>query len=109
MTTSISAQVLTEIKELRTDIHGIDTKLEVHLAQDDVRIKNIDKLSKVVFGNGNKGLEDRVLTLEERQCAADSIKTTQTKFKLDIKSGAIIGGISLLMSILEKIFFAKLF
>ena len=54
--TSIYAQVLSEVKEMRSDVHAIDKKLEVHLAHDEEWCKQMDSLNKIVRGNGVKGL-----------------------------------------------------
>ncbi len=109
MAASISAQVLDEVRELRKDIHGIDIKLAEHLAQDIEHVKTMDKLKKTVFGNGCRGLDDRVNDIETAVREKKQATVVDKKFKLDIKSGAIVGGITLAMSVLAQIIMAQLF
>lgn len=105
---SISSQVLSEVKELREDVHGIDKKLEVHLASDAEWSKKIDSLYKTVYGNGSKGLSNRVQSLEDCQHKEDKEKSDKRKFVFDIKSGAVVGGITLAMSIIAQVLIAHL-
>jgi len=54
MAAGISAQVLEEVRELRLDIHKIDTKLEVHIAQDAENCKKLNDVYKEMYGNGDR-------------------------------------------------------
>lgn len=109
MAASISSQVLDEVRELRKDVHGIDIKLAEHLAQDIEHVRAVDKLKKAVFGNGCHGLDDRVDDIETQLREKKQDAVVDKKFKLDIKSGAIVGGITLAMSVLAQILMAKVF
>lgn len=102
MAQGLTAQVLDEVRELRKDVHGIDIKLAEHLAQDVSHVEALSKVSTAVFGNGSKGLDDRVRVLEECQSRSKASETADRKFRLDIKSGAIVGAITLAMSLIAQ-------
>lgn len=107
MAGSISSQVLEEVRELRTDIHKIDTKLEVHIAQDTKRCSDIDKLSKEVFNGG--GLRERIGKLENSVSSDDKKEETKEKFSLNIKTALITGITMLVISTVAQVLVAKLF
>jgi len=107
MAGSISSQVLEEVRELRSDIHKIDTKLEVHIAQDTKRCTDIDKLNKEVF-NGN-GLRERLGKLENNVQVDDKKEETKEKFSLNIKTALITGTAMLIISTLAQALVSKLF
>jgi hypothetical protein len=107
MAGSISSQVLEEVRELRTDIHKIDTKLEVHIAQDTKIRTDTDKLCKEVF-NGN-GLRERLGKLESSVQVGDKKEETKEKFSLNIKTALITGTAMLVISTIAQALVAKLF
>ena len=76
MAAGISAQVLEEVRELRTDIHKIDTKLEVHIAQDIDSCKKLEELRIDMYGDKNhKGLKNEAAVwFEERADKKESKK-----------------------------------
>ena len=100
-------QVMAELKEMRTDIHKLDTKIEVHISQDIQRCKDIDRLNKEVF-NGS-GLKDRISTLEHNVETDDKMEEKRDKFQLDIKSSLIVGSLMLLASTAAQWLVAKVF
>lgn len=106
--TSIYAQVLSEVKEMRSDVHAIDKKLEVHLAQDDEWRKQTDAVYKIVRGNGVKGLIERVGDLEDEKKSRDEIKVTEQKAKIDLKTGAILAGVSAAIGVLAELLLSHL-
>lgn len=107
MAPGISAQVLEEVRELRTDIHKIDTKLEVHCAQELKRGVDIDRVCKEVF-NGH-GLRERVNALETNVRLDDKVEAKKEKFQLDVKSSLIVGSLMLVISTAAQWLVAKVF
>ena len=107
MAQGISAQVLQEVLELRTDIHKMDTKLEVHLSGDIKRSIDLDKVCKEVF-NG-QGLRERVSALESNVQFDDKVEAKKEKFSLDIKSSLIVGALMLIISTVAQLLVTKVF
>lgn len=106
--TSIYAQVLSEVKEMRSDVHAIDKKLEVHLAHDEEWCKQMDSLNKIVRGNGVKGLVTLVEDLVDDKKSRDEVKTTEQKAKIDLKTGAILAGVSAAIGVLAELLLSQL-
>lgn len=106
--TSIYTQVLEEVKEMRSDVHAIDKKLEVHLAQDEEWHKQMGTLNKIVRGNGTKGLITLVDDLVEDKKFRDEIKTTDQKARIDLKTGAILAGVSAAVGVLAELLLSQL-
>ncbi len=85
--TSIGAQVLKEVQEMREDIHRIDTKLEVHIARDEANCGKVDKLTKDIYNNNGKGMKTKLDTMWDE--FSDKSKTGK-EVKIRISTGIIL-------------------
>ena len=102
-----NTQVLTEIKELRTDIHNIDKKQEVLIEQGNKRGESIIKLMGEVYNGG--GIRERLHTVEECIKFELTKEEKKDKFSLDVKSSIIAGSFMLLISTLAQLLVTKVF
>ena len=102
-----NTQVLTEIKELRTDIHNIDKKQEVLIDQGNKRGESIVKLMTEIYNGG--GLRERIHTVEECLKFELTKEDEQKKFSLDVKSSMIAGTFMLVVSTIAQLIITKIF
>jgi len=86
--TGIGAQVLKEVKEMREDIHRIDTRLEVHIARDEEKYIQIDKLNKDYYGNGNsEGTKSQIRSTRKEK---EGKLAFNSEFRVKISTGIIL-------------------
>ncbi len=86
--TSIGAQVLQEVKELREDVHEIDKKLAVHIVADTDKNKRMDQLCKDYYGNGNnEGTKEKANVNHKDR---ENKLTIGSEFKVKLSTGIIL-------------------
>ena len=89
-----NTEILKELHGLKEVVHGIDTKMAVHISECLTVEKNVSRNTTALNGNGKTGIKQQIKTLWDKHLNNmedhNEASSDRRKYEFDLKSAVVV-------------------